>query len=458
MAGQGRAGRLFGCGGVAGRYAAEQVKMKSAVACLVFLALLSLPGAEPASTNIADLSYEQVKAQFEKDDSLEGVRISSYSAASVTVIYKTRYLTYQLDKLNATQRSRIDQLIAAEKEKRQAQGVKDHEAAARAGMLREVDGVIYNLQKPTPDWVAFNNVKVLQKSDDGLLVDTNPRGYDLRLIYVKHLPQYESVADGDTITFMAKQAGTYTYITRAKVDKTVRVYDCGTLPGKSKAPSLVRAPGQAKRPVLDGNWDSSGTGFFITEDGHLVTCEHVVDDGKLFSVRTAGGTFAATVIATDKTNDVAILKVSGKFTPLAINTNALTLGQAAFTIGFPNIDIQGLAPKYTDGKVSSLSGIHDDASAFQISVPVQPGNSGGPLTDAGGNVIGIVVARLNDYAALKRTRSIPQNVNYAVKTAPLLALARKAGIEGQLKLSAATDSAGAVKAVEQATALILVRE
>lgn len=178
-----------------------------------------------------------------------------------------------------------------------------------------------------------------------------------------------------------------------------------------------------------------------------------------FSVRNTVGTFTARVVATDETNDVAILKVTGRFTPLVVNTNILALGQPAFTIGFPNIDVQGLAPKYTDGKVSSLSGIRDDANNFQISVPVQPGNSGGPLTDAGGNVIGIIVARLNDYAALKRMKAIPQNVNYAVKTAPLVTLIRQAGIQAKVQFtSVAEQKDSAVKRVEQAAVLILVSE
>jgi S1-C subfamily serine protease len=416
-------------------------------------------GAELSSTNIADLPYEQVRAIFEKDEALEGTRITSYSASSVTVNYKGRYLVFSMDKLSAGQRSRIDQLVALEKEKRQAETAKANEAAARAGMLREVEGVIYNLQKPTADWATFNNVRVLQKTEEGLLVDTTPQNFSSTLIYVRNLPQYDRVADGDYITFMAKQVGSYTYITRARVDKTVRQYDCGTLPGKSKSPSLVRAPTQPKAPGLGTEWDGSGTGFFITEDGYLATCHHVVDEGRVFSVRNPAGTFTAKVIATDKSNDVAILKVTGRFTALAINTNALALGQSAFTIGFPNIDIQGLAPKYTDGKVSSLTGIHDEAGAFQISVPVQPGNSGGPLADAGGNIIGIVVARLNDFSALRRTRSLPQNVNYAVKASALAALVRKAGIESQVSYSTATTPAdGAVKLVESATALILVGE
>jgi S1-C subfamily serine protease len=421
--------------------------------CAVFLALPGLA----AEADVSSLSYEQVKQMFEKDEKLEGVRISSFTASSVTVIYKGRYLNFDRAKLSPAQQVQIDALIARTKEQNQEQAAKENDEAARRGMLREVDGVVYNLMRPTADWKQFDRVKVLQKTEDGLLVDIAESRDDLVLVFVRNLPQFANVADGDTISFLARQTGTYTYMTRAKVDKTVRQYDCGTAPGKWKKPGLVRAPGE-KPAALDGSWASSGTGFFITADGYLATCHHVVDDGKVFSVRTPGGKFPARVVASDETNDVAILKVAGTFKPLAINTNALRLGQPAFTIGFPNIDIQGLAPKYTDGKVSSLSGIRDDTSAFQISVPVQPGNSGGPLTDAGGNIIGVVVARLSDYSVLRRTRSLPQNVNYAVKTGPLVRLIRRLGIEQKVRFSAATDANDPVKAVEDATALILVSQ
>ncbi len=426
---------------------------------LALFAVFQTVGADTANTPAApsELSYDEIKKQFEKDETLEGVRVSTFTANDVTVIYKGRYIAYKLSNLTEAQRKKIDGLIAAEKDRRRTQAVQDNDEAARAGMLREVDGVVYNLMKGAPGWVSLNGV-VLQKIEDGLLMDISKSADDLELIFLKNLPKFESVADGDKITFMAKQAGTATFMTRSQLTKTVRQYDCGTVPGKGKSPALAAAP-SAKRgkPVLDRIWGSSGTGFFITDDGYVVTCNHVVEGGRRFAVRTSGGTFTAQVVATDKTNDVAILKVSGAFSSLALNTNAVALGQPAFTIGFPNIDIQGLSPKYTDGKVSSLSGIQDDTGAIQISVPVQPGNSGGPLTDANGNVIGIVVARLNDYSALKTTRAIPQNVNYAVKTVPLVALIKKAGLASKVKYSSAV-SADAVKAVENATALILVGE
>ena len=77
--------------------------------------------------------------------------------------------------------------------------------------------------------------------------------------------------------------------------------------------------------------------------------------------------------------------------------------------------MQGLAPKLTRGEISSLSGLQDDPRFFQISVPVQPGNSGGALVDEHGNVIGITSGQLSAIEMLKAAGSLPQNVNYAVK-------------------------------------------
>ncbi len=81
-----------------------------------------------------------------------------------------------------------------------------------------------------------------------------------------------------------------------------------------------------------------------------------------------------------------------------------------------------MEPKLTDGRINSLAGALDDPRHFQISVAVQPGNSGGPLVSSFGNVIGIVVARLSDSATLEATGALPQNVNYAIKSAYALTL------------------------------------
>jgi hypothetical protein len=167
---------------------------------------------------------------------------------------------------------------------------------------------------------------------------------------------------------------------------------------------------------------SSGTGFFITQDGYLITNYHVVEDGTNFQVRTKQGTFPAQVIKTDKSNDLALLKVTGSFAAIAVSTNKqMKLGESVFTIGFPNPAMQGLEPKLTRGDISSLAGMQDDPRYLQISVPLQPGNSGGPLVNSGGHVVGVVTGRLRDMVALQASGALPQNVNYAVKGAFLAA-------------------------------------
>jgi S1-C subfamily serine protease len=131
----------------------------------------------------------------------------------------------------------------------------------------------------------------------------------------------------------------------------------------------------------------------------------------------------ATVLRVDEANDLAVLKITGStFAPLPIApSRKMRLGQVVATIGFPNIEIQGFSPKVTRGEISSLNGIGDDPRAWQISVPVQTGNSGGPLLDENGNLVGVVVSKLGLNAA-KLTGDLPQNVNYAVKSAYALAL------------------------------------
>jgi S1-C subfamily serine protease len=86
------------------------------------------------------------------------------------------------------------------------------------------------------------------------------------------------------------------------------------------------------------------------------------------------------------------------------------------TIGFPNTKLQGREAKVTRGEISSLAGLHDDPRSFQVSLPIQPGNSGGPLLDQFGNVVGVVVGKLNPLVTLNAFGALPENVNYAIKS------------------------------------------
>lgn len=181
--------------------------------------------------------------------------------------------------------------------------------------------------------------------------------------------------------------------------------------------------------ALSSSAQSVGTGFFITRDGHIATNYHVIEKSKSISIKDYyNNTYLATVVATDVANDLAIIKIDGKeknssYAKINRSDNVLK-GQRVFTLGFPNISLQGTEVKYTDGAISSIAGILDQPNSFQISVPIQPGNSGGPLVDEAGNVIGVIVAKLSTKAALITSGSFPENINYAIKSNYLIELAR----------------------------------
>lgn len=157
----------------------------------------------------------------------------------------------------------------------------------------------------------------------------------------------------------------------------------------------------------------SGTGFAIDSSGLVLTALHVVDGAARIFVLKNSKSYEARILTSNRTLDLALLKVSGAaFTPVRFAPSAtVKLAQSVFTIGFPNADVQGLSPKITRGEISSLHGLRDSPRHWQISVPVQPGNSGGPLFDETGSVIGMVVSTLRAEIA----GAIPQNVNYALK-------------------------------------------
>jgi S1-C subfamily serine protease len=147
----------------------------------------------------------------------------------------------------------------------------------------------------------------------------------------------------------------------------------------------------------------------------------VVKDAVQIRLVTTAGMSEARVVKADSTNDLALLKANGEFAALPVAASrTLRLGNTVVTVGFPNIRLQGFAPKFARGEIGSLSGPEDDARYFQISVPIQPGNSGGALVDERGNVVGVVSATLSVKAALVTSGALPQNVSYAVKSSFLL--------------------------------------
>jgi serine protease Do len=203
-----------------------------------------------------------------------------------------------------------------------------------------------------------------------------------------------------------------------------------------------------------------GTGFFITDDGYLISNYHVVKDATKVRLGTSTGTFDAKVVQMDAANDLALLKAVGRFAPLPIlSSRSAYLGRTVATIGFPDPSLQGFSPKLAKGEIASLSGASDDPRYFQVSLPVQPGNSGGALVDDRGNVIGIVSAKLDASVALAASGALPENVNYAVKSSLLLSFLESVpDVSAKLKAPNTVDEKfeDVVKSAQDAAVLVLV--
>ena len=177
------------------------------------------------------------------------------------------------------------------------------------------------------------------------------------------------------------------------------------------APSSVAAQGDLASTVR------SGSGFAISHAVQIVTNAHVVDNCRELRVVADKRQAPARIIAMDRDADLAVLDttlaVGGT---LALRAGPeLRLGENVIVFGFPLASSLSHEGNLTTGNVSALAGLRDDPNYIQITAPVQPGNSGGPVLDQGGTVIGVVTAKLDALSVAKFTGDIPQNVNFAVK-------------------------------------------
>lgn len=161
------------------------------------------------------------------------------------------------------------------------------------------------------------------------------------------------------------------------------------------------------------NW--SGTGFALKER-YVVTNYHVIENARKIGVKGIQGDFNtsynASIVGTDKINDLALLKISDTsfkgfgIIPYAVSSSISEVGEEVYVLGYPLTSTMGDEIKLTTGIISSRTGFQGDVALYQISAPIQPGNSGGPLFDKKGNVIGIVSAKHSD----------AENVGYAIKS------------------------------------------
>ena len=199
----------------------------------------------------------------------------------------------------------------------------------------------------------------------------------------------------------------------------------------------------AKRPLPKSG--ASGSGFFVSKQGHIITNQHVVNDCNELTVGdSALKQVAATVLEADRRNDLALLKISSmemasaetksliqklgisiqpksgdSIIPLSSNglmrSEDVELGEDLLVAGYPYGKVFSDTIKVTKGIVSANRGLGDDTGQFQMDAAVQPGNSGGPIYDNNGNIVGVVVSQLNKMKFAKSVGSIPENVNFGIK-------------------------------------------
>jgi hypothetical protein len=179
--------------------------------------------------------------------------------------------------------------------------------------------------------------------------------------------------------------------------------------------------------------ESQGSGFIISREGHILTCAHVLGQEKNATVWVGENRYEAELVEKNVDKDLALLKIKNPaevhFKPLPLNQGTyLSMGQEVFTMGFPLTEILGKKPRLTKGLISATVGMKDNPDQIQISAEVQPGNSGGPLLNAQGSVIGIVTSTMNPVAILRASGALPQNVNFAVKAEPIQGFLEKSGI------------------------------
>jgi S1-C subfamily serine protease len=170
----------------------------------------------------------------------------------------------------------------------------------------------------------------------------------------------------------------------------------------------------------------TGTAFVVSEDGDLVTNEHVVSGCTTVTVRRGKLQQIGRVLGSDASVDLAIVRLSP--TPSQIKASEiatlrqsppLRVGHQAIAYGFPLSGALASDGNLTIGNVSALRGLGDDLNYIQITTPVQPGNSGGPLLDNSGNVIGVVAAKLDALMIMKAIGDVPQNINFAIELGTL---------------------------------------
>lgn len=247
--------------------------------------------------------------------------------------------------------------------------------------------------------------------------------YKAGIEYLKSGKRDEALLDAELIDGLQNKYGDLPNAFLAK-KLTAQIY----------APPAASNPKPASQSTI-----REGTGWPVA-GGFVVTNHHVIAGAQtIWIITAAGAKLQATIAADDVNNDLVLLKVQNpSMLPpaLPIAPNPAAVGESVFALGYPHPDLMGSDVKLTDGIISAMAGPGDDPRLYQISAQVQSGNSGGPLLDMDGEVVGIVSAKLDAAKVFKLTGDLPENVNYAIKASYLTAFLQSANPIGKMPVLA----------------------
>ena len=192
----------------------------------------------------------------------------------------------------------------------------------------------------------------------------------------------------------------------------------------------------------------SGTGFCVHPDGYVLTNHHVIEGARDIVARSPRQRCALEPVFADPTNDLALLRSTAPLAGVAVFRDwpQARLGEAVIVVGYPLGGLLGSGPQVTTGNVSSLIGPGDDTRSLQFTAPTQSGNSGGPLLDGDGAVVGVVSSKLNVVRIHEMTGDIPQNVNFAIKAVLARSFLEAAGVDYHSRLPRAARAAADIAA------------
>ncbi|HXZ11405.1 MAG TPA: serine protease [Candidatus Sulfotelmatobacter sp.] len=182
----------------------------------------------------------------------------------------------------------------------------------------------------------------------------------------------------------------------------------------SKMKEETAAPAQPSEGAAENTGTKVGTGFFVSDQGHILTNAHVVSGCR--QIQTRDGRLLR-LVSSDKGIDLALLKVEGEVPAVATFRlrPAPRVGDSVVTFGFPLQGILSSEGNLTTGTVAAKTGLGDDPRFMQVSAPVQPGSSGSPLLDSGGDVVGVMESKLDAAKIFQIVEDIPENVTFAIQ-------------------------------------------